>query len=34
MRLHGGTASIESALGRGTTITLDFPATDRPDTQG
>jgi len=27
MRLHGGSARIESAMGRGTTITLEFPAT-------
>ncbi len=26
MRLHGGTASLESELGRGTTIRLEFPA--------
>lgn len=25
MRLHGGTASIQSGLGRGTTVTLKFP---------
>ncbi len=26
MRLHGGTVSVESALGQGTTVTLQFPA--------
>ena len=30
MRLHGGAASIESTVGRGTTVTLAFPAPPDP----
>lgn len=26
MQLHGGAASIQSALGRGTVVSLEFPA--------
>ncbi|MBI4622973.1 MAG: heavy metal sensor histidine kinase [Verrucomicrobia bacterium] len=30
MRLHGGTASVESTVGHGTAITLAFPTSTRP----
>jgi signal transduction histidine kinase len=30
--LHGGSVSIQSKVGRGTTVTLTFP--DRPATEG
>jgi two-component system heavy metal sensor histidine kinase CusS len=28
MQLHGGTVSLDSELGRGTAVTLEFPAPD------